>query len=53
MTIYMLIHFLYVLLLIGIIVLAVRRFIQSKKWIEKITIVLVVILFLLRILYIK
>ncbi|MGI6781635.1 MAG: hypothetical protein ACOX56_02215 [Acholeplasmataceae bacterium] len=53
MTIYNFIHYLYILILVGLVVLMVRRFIKSEKWIEKITIVIVVVLFLLRILHIK
>lgn len=53
MTIYTVIHYIYILLLIGIVILCARRFLKTKKWIEKITIVLVIILFLLRIFGIK
>lgn len=53
MTIYNIINYVYLLILAVIIVLAGRQFIKSKKWIEKITIVIVVILFMLRLLGIK
>ena len=53
MTIYSFIHYLYIAILVGFVFLLGRRFVKSDKWIEKITIVIVVILFLLRIFHIK